>query len=213
MTVPKSGQAPHKTIGQNEQRLVLPVTDHRNNPKFRERHPMVIFEGKAKPKSRKVKDIHSAQKHHSHTKTHKIVAKKVNTHHSVGGKTNAFPSDPEDEILSDGPAGSVDVTDSDEGEVEGGESWLFNEISDEQYDAELDNDYYNGAIPIASGPTEAVSVVDTAPTIVNPTQLSVSSPTVEAKVTSQDGIPTYTATLSFSQSVNSDDYEVRIVKQ
>ena len=209
MSVPKSGNPATKKIQQHDHRLVLPIDDSRNNPKFRREHPNVVFEGKKKPKVVHPKKQHPAVKHSKETKAHHIAPKKKPTSHP-SPRTPVITSDPSITDLIDGPDPEDEILDDTEDD---GESFLFNELVDENYDMESDMVLYNGSTAIPAGVLEGVNTSDTAPTLTPPENLSVANLTLEAQTDAQDGIATYAATLAFSSTGYDEDYEVRIIKQ
>lgn len=209
MTVKKSGSPATKRIQQHDHRIVLPIDDQRNNPKFRREHPNVVFEGKKKPKVVHPKKHHPAVKHRKDTKAHHVVAKKKPTGQPAP-RTPDVPLDPTITELVDGPDISEAIADDAE---EGGESFLFNELVDESFDLDMDDALYNGATAIPSGFLDGVNTTDTAPNLTPPENLSVANVTLEAQVNAQDGNATYAGTLLFTSTGFDEDYEIRIMKQ
>jgi len=204
------GNPASKKIVQNRHRLVLPIDDHRNNEKFRLTHPDVVFEGLSKPKKKKASKLHPIHKHNHHIKTKHIPHGHVPNSHAKSGDVSMTPED--DALYNLMYEEHVQDNDSEEN-GDGSEDFLFHEMINEEFDLFLDDQYFGGTYPEPNGNINGSVVHDEYENLPPPTNLSISSVTLEPQVISGDGIPTYVASLFFSTIGNDDEYEIRIMKQ
>jgi hypothetical protein len=210
LEIPKSGQPASRSAVQNERRIVLPIDDPRNNPRYRHLHPNVVFEGKSEKKHKKAKHHTHHKKHDHHTKTKK---------HHHGHHSHAHPT-AHNPVRHAGQNADDDMEYSEYTEVDGddeysndqGEDFAFHEMIGEEYDVHSDGYENNGWTPTPIGTTNGTITTETVTHLAPPQNIRIEV-TPDAQTNSGDGIPTYMAALYFSSDAVADDYEIRIVKQ
>ena len=196
-----------KGAHRQQRKIVLPITDPRNNRTFRNLHPEVVFEGR--PEKQPTEPDHYGHVAKQHPKTRSYFS--ANTH-----------SPPQTPIAGSVPDSMVNTSrlnashaQEDDPQENDSHSFIFHEVADEAYSIEHHVDMHgesNNAdgIPV---PHEGVAAIPIGDGIPVPTNLSVVDITVDdAQTNSGDGNPTYMAKLLFQYDGMPEDYEIRIVK-
>lgn len=203
----KSGKPAVKPALQNHPPIVLPVDDPRNNAKYKKEHPYVTFKGKSKPPVKKVPALPRTKVSKPVTKVKPIPQSGIpKTHPKVTVHTQDYDDDTVSAVEQ-----SLDL-DSDSDNFNSDAPFLFHEIAQENYDVDYDNEL-GGTIDPSVLSTEGVITSETSDVLTPPSNLAVDDITITAQVNSKDGLPTYTATLSFNANDFDEDYEIRLVKK
>jgi hypothetical protein len=203
-----AGKPQQKSVSVHQQHLTIYKDDHRNNKEFLKKHPYtVVLDHKAPKKHKKPHEHSSVSKHHPNTKTKKThpTTRSNSPQHNAPHQPelNTVESDDDFELEQAGIETNEDFSSKEDSDSQG--SFLFHEISHEDYDPEIDLLDQRDQVrsPVYAGTTEQPQ------TNLDPIDnVTVDASSFVLQKDAQDGSVSFKASVIFDFEDNLDDYDI-----